>query len=100
MNPRSPLRRVSFLATTAPITRVAIGLHWTTAALVLVQFTLSQLWGLFARPYRHLLVAARMSFVNSARAGDRRQNVLATLSGTVAPNSRGRAFDAPDVTAI
>ena len=41
---------------------VAIALHWTTAVLVLIQFALSQLWGLFARPARHLLVAAHMSF--------------------------------------
>src|SRR5438309_5020041 len=43
---------------------VAIALHWTTAALVLNQFALSQLWGLFARPARHLLVTAHMSFGN------------------------------------
>lgn len=41
---------------------VTIALHWTTAALVLNQFALSQLWGLFARPARHLMVTAHMSF--------------------------------------
>jgi cytochrome b561 len=41
--------------------RVAIALHWTTAVLVLVQFLLSQMWGLFGRPAHHLMVAAHMS---------------------------------------
>lgn len=40
----------------------AILLHWATAALVLVQFLLSQTWGLAARPERHLMIVAHMSF--------------------------------------
>lgn len=41
---------------------VAIALHWATALLVLVQFLLSQTWGLFGRPTHHLMVVAHMSF--------------------------------------
>ncbi|MDB5708625.1 MAG: cytochrome [Sphingomonas bacterium] len=41
---------------------VAIALHWATAALVLVQFALSQTWGWFARPTHHVMVVAHMSF--------------------------------------
>jgi cytochrome b561 len=40
---------------------VAIGLHWTTAVLVVVQMTLAQTWGLFGRPARHLMITAHMS---------------------------------------
>lgn len=42
--------------------RLAIGLHWATALLVLVQFLLSQTWGLFGRPAHHTMVVAHMSF--------------------------------------
>ena len=41
---------------------VAIGFHWTTALLVLVQFALSQTWGWFGRPAHRLMVTAHMSF--------------------------------------
>lgn len=41
---------------------IAIAFHWTTVLLVLVQFALSQLWGLFGRPAHHLMVVAHMSF--------------------------------------
>jgi cytochrome b561 len=41
---------------------VAIALHWTTAALVVLQFVLGQTWGWFARPTHHLMVATHMSF--------------------------------------
>lgn len=42
--------------------RVAITFHWITALLVLNQFALSQLWGLFGRPAHHVMVVAHMSF--------------------------------------
>ena len=41
---------------------VAIALHWLTALLVLIQFALGQTWDWFARPTRHLMVTAHMSF--------------------------------------
>ena len=41
---------------------VAMALHWLTLALVLTQFTLALTWGDFARPTRHLMVVAHMSF--------------------------------------
>jgi cytochrome b561 len=40
----------------------AITLHWLTAALVLAQFVLSQTWGFFDKPTRHLLIVTHMSF--------------------------------------
>ena len=40
----------------------AMSLHWLTVALVLAQFALSQLWGFFPRPTRHLMIVAHMSF--------------------------------------
>lgn len=41
---------------------VAIVLHWLTALLVLLQFSLGQTWGWFPRPTRHLMVVTHMSF--------------------------------------
>ena len=41
---------------------VAIALHWTTAALVVLQFALGQTWGWFARPVHHVMVVTHMSF--------------------------------------
>ena len=41
---------------------VAITLHWLTALLVLAQFALAELWGVFARPARHLMITTHMSF--------------------------------------
>lgn len=41
---------------------VAIAFHWATVLLVLAQFLLSQTWGLFARPTRHLMIVTHMSF--------------------------------------
>src|ERR1700712_2530397 len=41
---------------------VAILLHWLTALLVITQFALAQLWGLFGRPAHHIMVVAHMSF--------------------------------------
>lgn len=42
--------------------KVAIGLHWLTAVLVIIQFTLGQTWGWFPRPTRHFMIATHMSF--------------------------------------
>lgn len=42
--------------------RVAIALHWATAALVVIQFALGQTWGWFGRPTRHLMIVTHMSF--------------------------------------
>jgi cytochrome b561 len=56
------------------ITRVAAGddrtvydnfsvfLHWLTVLLVLSQFALAETWEWFARPTRHLMIVAHMSF--------------------------------------
>lgn len=41
---------------------VAIGLHWATAVLVVLQMVLAQTWGLWGRPTHHLMVVAHMSF--------------------------------------
>jgi cytochrome b561 len=40
----------------------AITLHWLTVVLVLVEFVLAETWSWYARPTRHLMVAAHMSF--------------------------------------
>lgn len=40
----------------------AITLHWLTVVLVLAQFALSQTWGFFPRPTRHLMIVTHMSF--------------------------------------
>lgn len=40
----------------------AITLHWLTFALVVLLFGLSQTWGWFEKPTRHLLIVAHMSF--------------------------------------
>jgi cytochrome b561 len=40
----------------------AIGLHWATAILVVLQFGLAESWGFAARPERHLMIVAHMSF--------------------------------------
>jgi cytochrome b561 len=41
---------------------VAVGLHWTTAVLVLLQFGLAETWSWFPRPTLHLMFMAHMSF--------------------------------------
>ena len=41
---------------------IAITLHWLTALLVLVQFSLGQTWDWFPRPTRHLMIVSHMSF--------------------------------------
>ncbi|HVI29602.1 cytochrome b [Hansschlegelia sp.] len=40
----------------------AIALHWLTAGLVILLFGLAQIWGLFDKPTRHLLIVGHMSF--------------------------------------
>lgn len=40
----------------------AITLHWLTVVLVLTQFVLAETWTWYARPTRHLMVVAHMSF--------------------------------------
>ncbi len=41
---------------------VAIALHWTTALLVLVQFTLAHTWDWFGKPAKGLMESTHMSF--------------------------------------
>lgn len=41
---------------------VAIGLHWATVALVLLQFGLAELWDYFPRATKHTMITAHMSF--------------------------------------
>jgi cytochrome b561 len=63
--PDPTLDRATRVAATATRTRydaASIALHWTTVALVLLQFATAELWGLFARPTRHLMVVSHMSF--------------------------------------
>jgi cytochrome b561 len=42
--------------------RGAIALHWTTAALVVLQFALGQTWDWFPRATKHLMIVTHMSF--------------------------------------
>jgi cytochrome b561 len=53
--------RVAATATRTRYDKVSIALHWTTAALVLLNFASAELWGLFARPTHRLLVTMHMS---------------------------------------
>lgn len=65
MTDRNELDRATRIAAGddgASYDRVAIGLHWATAALVVLQFTLGQTWGWFPRPTRHLMIVTHMSF--------------------------------------
>ncbi len=39
----------------------AIALHWITAVLVVLQFTLGETWDFAARPARHLMIVSHMS---------------------------------------
>jgi cytochrome b561 len=41
---------------------VAMSLHWATVFLVLANFLLAETWESFARPTRHAMIAAHMSF--------------------------------------
>ncbi|MDR3505153.1 MAG: cytochrome b/b6 domain-containing protein [Acidocella sp.] len=47
---------------TARYDGLTIYLHWATAALVVVQFTLAEFWDFFPKPERHLMVVGHMSF--------------------------------------
>lgn len=40
---------------------VAIAMHWTTVVLVVLEMGLAQLWGVFGRPTRHLMIVSHMS---------------------------------------
>lgn len=40
----------------------AITLHWLTVVLVLAEFALAETWSWYARPTRHLMVVAHMSY--------------------------------------
>lgn len=58
------LNEATRIAATATRTRydaTSIALHWITVVLVLLNFASAELWGLFARPTRHMLVVSHMS---------------------------------------
>src|SRR3569623_669578 len=62
--PALALNEATRIAATATRTRydsTSIALHWITVALVLFNFASGELWGLFARPTRHMLVVGHMS---------------------------------------
>jgi len=54
--------RVAAGATRTDFDAASITLHWLTVALVLVQFALGELWEYFAKPERHTMIVAHMSF--------------------------------------
>src|SRR3954454_15320493 len=63
-SPENSLDQATRIAATATRTRydgVSIALHWITAALVVLNFASAEIWGLFARPTRHLLIVSHMS---------------------------------------
>src|SRR3954454_10464923 len=63
-DPAHALNEATRVAAAAPRTRfvsTSIPLHWITAALVLLNFASAELWGLFARPTRHLMIVSHMS---------------------------------------
>jgi cytochrome b561 len=63
-SPEQSLDEATRIAATATRTRydgVSIALHWITAALVILNFASAEIWGLFARPTRHLLIVSHMS---------------------------------------
>ena len=53
--------RVAAAATRTRYDGVSIALHWITVVLVLLNFASAGLWGLFARPTRHLMIVSHMS---------------------------------------
>ena len=62
--PSQALNEATRIAATATRTRydsTSIALHWITVALVLFNFASGELWGLFARPTRHLMIVSHMS---------------------------------------
>ncbi|HEY0412853.1 MAG TPA: cytochrome b/b6 domain-containing protein [Allosphingosinicella sp.] len=54
--------RVAATATRTRYDATSIALHWATVVLVLLNFATAELWGLFARPTRHLMIVSHMSF--------------------------------------
>lgn len=54
--------RIAAGATRTRYDSASIALHWTTVALVLMQFLLAEFWGFFARPERHTMIMLHMSF--------------------------------------
>lgn len=60
--PLDKATRVVAGATRSRYDSVSIALHWTTVTLVLLQFLLAEFWEFFARPTRHLMIVAHMSF--------------------------------------
>jgi cytochrome b561 len=63
-NTSEALNEATRVAATATRTRydsTSIALHWIVVALVLLNFASAELWGLFARPTRHLMIVSHMS---------------------------------------
>jgi cytochrome b561 len=63
-SPDRALDEATRLAATATRTRydgTSIALHWLTAILVILNFASAELWGLFAKPTRHLMIVSHMS---------------------------------------
>ena len=64
-DPASPANKITRIAAGDDRTvydNVSVFLHWLTALLVLSQFALAETWEWFARPTRHLMIVAHMSF--------------------------------------
>lgn len=61
-SPSDQLTRVAAEDDRTVYDNVSVFLHWLTALLVLSQFALAETWGWFARPPRHMMIAAHMSF--------------------------------------
>jgi len=53
--------RIAAAATRTRYDSTSIALHWIVVALVLLNFASAELWGLFARPTRHLMIVGHMS---------------------------------------
>ena len=53
--------RIAAAATRTRYDSTSIALHWIVVALVLLNFASAELWGLFARPTRHLMIVSHMS---------------------------------------
>lgn len=64
-DPTSPIGELSRIAAGDDRTvydNFSVFLHWVTVLLVLSQFALAETWEWFARPTRHLMIVAHMSF--------------------------------------
>jgi cytochrome b561 len=64
-DPASPINKMTRVVAGDDRTvydNVAVFLHWLTALLVVSQFALAITWEWFARPTRHLMIVAHMSF--------------------------------------